>query len=142
MGGNCSFRVRFCLFGGKFCLKGGIFGGGGLRWSTRIRETAAAHRPAPSLMSECVEPWCQGSRSELGYTGNICPYCEGTGQETVRTGHITARSTCSYCNGEKIFIKFKCLECEGIGKKTFDTPVVINIPPGKYYLASLILFFS
>ena len=76
---------------------------------------------------------CQGSRSELGYTGNICPYCEGTGQETVRTGHITARSTCSYCNGERIFIKFKCLECEGIGRKTFDTPVTINIPPGKYY---------
>jgi len=73
---------------------------------------------------------CQGSRSELGYTGNICPYCEGTGQETVRTGHITARSTCSYCNGEKIFIKFKCLECEGIGRKTYDSPVMINIPPG------------
>ena len=74
----------------------------------------------------------QGSRSELGYTGNVCPYCEGTGQETVRTGHITARSTCSYCNGEKIFIKFKCLECEGLGRKTYDTPVTVNIPPGKY----------
>ena len=77
-------------------------------------------------------PWCQGSRSELGYTGNICPYCEGTGQETVRTGHITARSTCSYCNGEKIFIKYKCLECEGIGKKTYDTPLTVHIPAGKH----------
>ena len=73
---------------------------------------------------------CQGSRSELGYTGNVCPYCEGTGQETVRTGHITARSTCSYCNGEKIFIKYKCLECEGIGRKTYDTPVRVSIPAG------------
>jgi hypothetical protein len=27
---------------------------------------------------------CDGSRSELGYQGNICPYCEGTGIETVK----------------------------------------------------------
>lgn len=73
---------------------------------------------------------CQGSRSEMGYTGNICPYCEGTGKETVRTGHITARKTCTYCNGEKIFIKFKCLECEGLGKRTYDAPYPVIIPAG------------
>jgi len=73
---------------------------------------------------------CQGSRSELGYTGNICPYCEGTGEETVRTGHITARKTCTYCEGSRIFIKYKCLECEGTGKKMYDKPFMLDIPPG------------
>ena len=73
---------------------------------------------------------CGGSRSELGYTGNICPYCEGTGEETVRTGHITARKTCSYCEGSRIFIKYKCNECEGMGRKMFDRPVYLDIPPG------------
>ena len=73
---------------------------------------------------------CNGSRSELGYTGRLCPYCEGTGQETIKTGHITARKTCSYCNGEKIFIKFKCLECEGLGRKMFDVYHPVDIPPG------------
>ena len=73
---------------------------------------------------------CGGSRSELGYTGNICPYCEGTGEETVRTGHITARKTCSYCEGSRIFIKYKCHECEGMGKKLFDRPFTLVIPPG------------
>lgn len=73
---------------------------------------------------------CRGSRSELGYTGALCPYCEGTGQETVRTGHITARKTCGYCNGEKIFIKFKCIECEGIGRKMYELCYPIDIPPG------------
>ena len=73
---------------------------------------------------------CQGSRSELGYTGNICPYCEGTGEETVRTGHITARKTCTYCEGSRIFIKFKCLECEGMGRKMYDKPFTLEIPPG------------
>ena len=73
---------------------------------------------------------CDGSASELGYTGNVCPYCEGTGEETVRTGHMTARKTCSYCNGSRIFIKFKCTECEGLGKKTYEAPVKLNIPAG------------
>ena len=54
----------------------------------------------------------------------------GTGEETIRTGHMTARTTCSYCDGSKIFIKFKCLECEGLGRKTYDTGVPLTIPPG------------
>jgi len=73
---------------------------------------------------------CNGSRSELGYTGRLCPYCEGTGQETIKTGHITARKTCSYCNGEKIFIKFKCMECEGLGRRMYDVYHPVDIPPG------------
>lgn len=82
---------------------------------------------------------CNGSRSELGYTGNICPYCEGTGEETVKTGNMTARTQCSYCEGTKIFIKFKCLECEGMGRKTFDNPIKVDIPPGEYYVDILLM---
>ena len=73
---------------------------------------------------------CLGSRSELGYTGNVCPYCEGTGEETVRTGHIVGRKDCSYCLGEKIFIKFKCIECEGLGRILYVRPYYVYIPPG------------
>lgn len=73
---------------------------------------------------------CHGSRSEMGYGGRSCPYCEGTGLETVRTGHIVARRDCTYCNGDKIFIRFKCLECEGIGRKIYERPFRLDIPPG------------
>jgi len=73
---------------------------------------------------------CRGSRSELGYTGNTCPYCEGTGMETIKTGHITARKTCTYCNGDKIFIKFKCHECHGIGRVMYDVYHPVDVPPG------------
>ena len=31
---------------------------------------------------------CDGSRNEMGYQGNICPYCEGTGIETIKVGMI------------------------------------------------------
>ena len=73
---------------------------------------------------------CDGSRSEMGYGGNVCPYCEGSGQETVRTGHIVARRACSYCNGEKIFIRFKCIECEGVGRKIYRRDHRLDFPPG------------
>ena len=43
---------------------------------------------------------------------------------------MTARTQCSYCEGTKIFIKFKCLECEGMGRKTYDNPIEVDIPPG------------
>jgi len=73
---------------------------------------------------------CRGDKNELGYTGNICPYCEGTGQETVKTGHLTARKTCSYCYGTRIFIKFKCIECHGIGRHIVSRPYRVEIAPG------------
>ena len=60
----------------------------------------------------------------------VCPYCEGTGQETVKTGHIIGRRQCSYCHGEKLFIRFKCIECEGIGRKIYDIQYPIELPPG------------
>ena len=73
---------------------------------------------------------CNGDRAEQGYTGRVCPYCEGTGEETMKTGHIVGRRQCSYCNGDKIFYKFKCLECEGIGRIIYERPYKVTIPPG------------
>jgi len=73
---------------------------------------------------------CGGSRAELGYTGKSCPYCEGTGFETIKTGHIVGRKECSYCNGDKIFYKYKCTECEGIGRTLYTRPFYVNVPPG------------
>lgn len=73
---------------------------------------------------------CMGSRAEMGYMGRVCPYCEGTGEETVKTGHIIGRKQCSYCNGDKIFYKYKCTECEGIGRILYDRPYFVEIPPG------------
>ena len=66
---------------------------------------------------------------------------QGTGEETVRTGHVTARTTCSYCDGTRIFVKYKCHECEGIGRKTYESPVELNIPPGDQTLLGNIGYY-
>jgi DnaJ-class molecular chaperone len=67
---------------------------------------------------------CFGSKSEMGYQGNTCPYCEGTGLETEKVGHITTRRACSYCDGSRIFIKFKCHECCGTGVTVAAIPIM------------------
>lgn len=73
---------------------------------------------------------CQGSLSEMGYQGNICPYCEGTGIETERIGFVLTRRPCSYCHGTKIFIRYKCHECAGTGQTIMEFNQEVLIPPG------------
>ena len=72
-----------------------------------------------NVNQKVVCPKCFGDRAELGYGGAPCKYCEGTGLETEKIGHIVTRRTCSYCEGSGIFIKFKCLECAGTGITIF-----------------------
>lgn len=95
-----------------------------------VEETVTGIRAMLPVQVSGVCNKCMGSKSEMGYTGNVCPYCEGTGEETVRTGHIVGRKECSYCNGSKIFYKFKCIECEGIGRILYSRPYYVDIPAG------------
>lgn len=53
------------------------------------------------------------------------------------------RSTCRYCNGTKMLIKYPCTECEGKGSTVQRKKITVPVPPGKYlfhnmYLTSLI----
>lgn len=66
-------------------------------------------------------PKCQGSRCELGTKAIKCPHCNGTGMETISTGPFVMRSTCRYCSGSRVHIKFPCNECEGKGQNVSHT---------------------
>jgi len=83
-----------------------------------------------ALNIRVVCPKCDGDRSELGYQANICPYCEGTGLETERIGDMVARKTCSYCDGTKLFVRFKCHECAGTGQTIRIFPQHVDVPAG------------
>lgn len=61
-------------------------------------------------------PKCQGTRCELGTKPAKCQYCNGTGMETITTGPFVMSSTCRYCQGTKIHIKFPCTECAAKGQ--------------------------
>jgi len=75
-------------------------------------------------------PKCRGSRSEPGTKAVKCSYCNGTGMETISTGPFVMRSTCRYCHGTRMYIKFPCTECEGKGSTVQRKKVTVPVPAG------------
>ncbi|XP_025836741.1 protein tumorous imaginal discs, mitochondrial-like isoform X2 [Agrilus planipennis] len=75
-------------------------------------------------------PKCQGSRCELGTKPVKCTFCDGTGFESTTRGPFIMRSTCRYCEGTRMFIKFKCTECEGKGSTVQRKKVTVPVPAG------------
>ncbi|KAG8231522.1 hypothetical protein J437_LFUL008063 [Ladona fulva] len=75
-------------------------------------------------------PKCQGSRAELGTKAVKCTYCNGTGMETISTGPFVMRSTCRYCHGTRMFIKFPCNECHGKGQTVQRKKITVPVPAG------------
>ena len=81
---------------------------------------------------------CQGSRSEPGTRAVKCPYCNGTGMETVSTGPFVMRTTCRRCMGSRMFIQKPCLECEGKGSTVQRKRVTVPVPAGETFICLFI----
>ncbi|XP_046639160.1 protein tumorous imaginal discs, mitochondrial-like isoform X2 [Daphnia pulicaria] len=75
-------------------------------------------------------PKCRGSRSEPGTKAVKCPFCNGTGMETISTGPFIMRSTCRRCMGSRMHIANPCLECEGKGSTVQRKKVTVPVPAG------------
>ncbi|XP_065159523.1 protein tumorous imaginal discs, mitochondrial isoform X2 [Atheta coriaria] len=75
-------------------------------------------------------PKCAGSRCEPGTKASRCNYCDGTGFESVTRGPFMMRSTCRYCEGTRMYIKSKCIECEGKGQTVQRKKVTVPVPAG------------
>lgn len=82
-------------------------------------------------------PKCTGSRCEPGTKAIKCQFCNGTGMESITTGPFVMRSTCRYCQGTRMYIKYKCTECEGKGSTVQRRKVTIPVPAGKALILSL-----
>lgn len=75
-------------------------------------------------------PKCSGSRCELGTKPGRCQFCNGTGMETISTGPFVMRSTCRYCQGTRMYIKYPCVECEGKGQTVQRKRITVPVPAG------------
>ncbi|KAG5311674.1 TID protein, partial [Acromyrmex insinuator] len=75
-------------------------------------------------------PKCGGSRCELGTKPVRCQYCNGTGMETISTGPFVMSSTCRYCQGTKMHIKFPCTECNAKGQTVQRKKITVPVPAG------------
>uniref|UniRef100_A0A146LZ74 DnaJ homolog l(2)tid, mitochondrial n=1 Tax=Lygus hesperus TaxID=30085 RepID=A0A146LZ74_LYGHE len=75
-------------------------------------------------------PKCQGRRCEPGTKPIKCTYCNGSGYETVTTGPFVMRSTCRYCQGTAMLIKYPCIECEAKGSVVQRKKITVPVPAG------------
>ncbi|XP_055387487.1 protein tumorous imaginal discs, mitochondrial-like isoform X2 [Condylostylus longicornis] len=75
-------------------------------------------------------PKCHGSKCEPGTKPGKCTYCNGTGMESISTGPFVMRSTCRYCQGTRLYIKYPCAECEGKGQTVQRKKVTVPVPAG------------
>ncbi|XP_011640486.1 protein tumorous imaginal discs, mitochondrial-like isoform X2 [Pogonomyrmex barbatus] len=75
-------------------------------------------------------PKCNGTRCELGTKAVKCHYCNGTGMETISTGPFVMSSTCRYCQGTKMHIKFPCTECNAKGQTVQRKKITVPVPAG------------
>jgi hypothetical protein len=49
-------------------------------------------------------------------------------------GPFVMRSTCRYCHGTRMHIKFPCTECEGKGSTVQRKKVTVPVPAGKKFV--------
>jgi len=49
-------------------------------------------------------------------------------------GPFVMRSTCRYCHGTRMYIKFPCTECEGKGSTVQRKKVTVPVPAGKKFV--------
>ncbi|KAF5296954.1 hypothetical protein FQR65_LT10106 [Abscondita terminalis] len=98
----------------------------------RLTFTQAARGVNKEINVNVVDtcPKCNGSRCELGTKAVRCTYCNGTGFETISKGPFIMTSTCRYCEGTKMHIKYKCVECEGKGSTVQRKKVTVPVPAG------------
>ncbi|KAH8041583.1 hypothetical protein HPB51_017028 [Rhipicephalus microplus] len=73
---------------------------------------------------------CQGTRSEPGTKLVRCPFCNGSGMETVSTGPFVMRSTCRHCHGTRMHIQAPCIECHAKGTTVQRKTVTVPVPAG------------
>lgn len=81
-----------------------------------------------NVVDTCLK--CRGSKCEPGTKPGRCQYCNGTGMETISTGPFVMRSTCRYCQGSRMYIKYPCTECDGKGQTVQRRRVTVPVPAG------------
>lgn len=73
---------------------------------------------------------CQGSGAKSSKDIEVCPICNGTGQQRIQQGFFSVSTTCSQCRGNGKIIKNPCPKCSGRGRNNVKKKLKVNIPAG------------
>jgi molecular chaperone DnaJ len=72
---------------------------------------------------------CEGTGMDRSAGQQICPRCQGTGQESRSHGFMSFSGPCRVCNGTGR-VGGHCKTCGGSGNVPFQETVTVRIPPG------------
>jgi molecular chaperone DnaJ len=73
---------------------------------------------------------CGGLGAKSSRDVEVCPVCQGTGQQRMQQGFFTVATTCTRCRGEGRVIKNACTQCRGAGRVRQHHKLRVNIPAG------------
>ena len=73
---------------------------------------------------------CKGTGAKAGTKPKPCSICNGSGQVTQQQGFFSMTTTCHNCRGEGVIVKFKCMECRGVGRSMKKRSLKVHIPAG------------
>lgn len=132
------------LFGNLDDIFGSVFGGRGSRRGSRAQagsdlqynlsislEQAAFGDKVEidvNAMRHCDD--CHGSGSKDGASPQVCPGCNGSGQQAISRGFMRVASTCPRCRGEGRIITDPCQSCGGRGLSPRSKRLSVTIPAG------------
>jgi molecular chaperone DnaJ len=77
--------------------------------------------------NSCIS--CEGTGLDRSAGQQICPKCQGSGQESKAHGFMRFSNQCRGCGGTGR-VGGKCKSCGGSGIAAFQESVTIRIPPG------------
>lgn len=98
--------------------------------SVTFKEAAIGCEKETEISSPDMCGVCHGSCCEPGRSPIKCPYCHGTGTETITNGPYMLRSTCRVCKGSRMYIKDPCRACQGKGQTLQRKRIVVPVPAG------------
>ncbi len=73
---------------------------------------------------------CGGSGAKSSKDIEVCPVCNGTGQQRIQQGFFSVSTTCSQCRGNGKIIRNPCPRCNGRGRTNVKKKLKVNIPAG------------
>ena len=73
---------------------------------------------------------CGGLGARSSKDIEMCPICQGTGQQRVQQGFFSVATTCSRCRGEGKIIRNPCPTCHGATRVKKTKRLRVNIPAG------------
>ena len=73
---------------------------------------------------------CGGLGAKSARDVEVCPVCQGTGQQRMQLGFFSVATTCTRCRGEGRVIRQPCPACHGAGRVRQHHKLRVNIPAG------------